>query len=72
MEATKAAIARGFTHLDCAEMYGSERETGVAIAESGVPREAVFVTHKVSRSYHDIRGAATRSLRAMGLDYFDL
>lgn len=50
VEITKTAIQRGFYHLDCAEMYGTEEEVGLAIKEAGVPREQLFITNKVSHS----------------------
>lgn len=69
---TKTAIQRGFWHLDCSEMYGTEEEVGVAIKEAGVPREKLFVTDKVAHSIEDIPGALAESLRKLQTDYVDL
>ncbi|KAL6823359.1 NADP-dependent oxidoreductase domain-containing protein [Trichoderma camerunense] len=68
----KTAIDKGFYHLDCAEMYGTEEEVGRAIKESEVPREKFFITNKVFQGIDDIDAAIRESLRKMQLDYFDL
>ena len=46
VRATSAALATGYRHLDTATVYGNEREVGRALAESGVPRDEVFLTTK--------------------------
>ena len=46
VRATSAALATGYRHLDTATVYGNEGEVGRAIAESGVPRDEVFLTTK--------------------------
>ncbi|KAL6802587.1 NADP-dependent oxidoreductase domain-containing protein [Trichoderma sp. SZMC 28013] len=68
----KTAIKKGFYHLDCAEMYGNEEEVGRAIQESGVPREKLFITNKVSQGIEDIDAAIRKSLKKMQIDRFDL
>ncbi len=44
--AVSAALEAGYRHLDTALVYGNEGEVGRALAESGVPREDVFLTTK--------------------------
>ena len=46
VRATSAALEAGYRHLDTATIYGNEGEVGRALAESGVPRDEVFVTTK--------------------------
>ena len=46
VRATSAALEAGYRHLDTATMYGNEAEVGRALAESGVPRDEVFLTTK--------------------------
>jgi 2,5-diketo-D-gluconate reductase A len=46
VRATSAALETGYRHLDTATVYGNEREVGRALADSGVPREDVFLTTK--------------------------
>lgn len=45
--AVRMAIDLGMRHIDTAQMYGNERDVGRAIADCGVPRQALFVVTKV-------------------------
>jgi 2,5-diketo-D-gluconate reductase A len=46
VRATTTALETGYRHLDTALVYGNEGEVGRALADSGVPRDDVFVTTK--------------------------
>lgn len=70
-----AALAAGFRHVDTAQIYGNEAAVGEAIAESGAPREEIFLTTKVWVSeFAEDRFAASveKSLEKLRTDYVDL
>lgn len=61
--------------VDTASMYGNEEEVGLAIRESNVSREEVFVTTKLWNSDHGYDPAISafhESLERLGIDYVDL
>ncbi|MGY1601422.1 aldo/keto reductase [Geodermatophilus sp. SYSU D00815] len=74
-EATAAALEIGYRHIDTAEMYRNEKGVGEAVRSSGIPREEIFVTSKLSNAFHR-RDEALRAfddtLEALGFDYLDL
>jgi diketogulonate reductase-like aldo/keto reductase len=78
LRALRAALETGYTHFDTAEMYArghSEELLGQAVRESGLPREELFITSKVSAShlrYNDVLRACENSLRNLDMDYLDL
>ncbi|KAK3246187.1 hypothetical protein CYMTET_44266 [Cymbomonas tetramitiformis] len=75
----RAALDAGFRHIDEAEMYQNESATGTAIRQwldehSDVVRDDLFVTSKAMSvdAEGGIDAICRRSLKAMGLSYFDL
>ena len=73
--AVRAALRFGYRLVDTASAYGNEREVGIAVRESGVPREEVFITTKIARGEQGFASTATaceRSLGRLGTDYVDL
>ncbi|EUA02496.1 hypothetical protein I546_6109 [Mycobacterium kansasii 732] len=38
----------GYRHIDTAAAYRNERETGRAVADSGVPRDQLYVVTKMA------------------------
>lgn len=70
-----AAIKAGYRHIDTAQSYMNEEAVGRGIANSGVPREELFVTTKVwveNVSYEGVKASFERSLKRLGLDYVDM
>jgi 2,5-diketo-D-gluconate reductase A len=70
-----AAIAAGYRLIDTAELYRNEVGVGRGIRASGVDREEVFVTTKLSRRSHgrlEAQRAFADSASRLGLDYVDL
>jgi len=72
-QAVRAALDAGYRHLDTATMYGNQDEVGRALADSGVPRDEVFVTTKLppERAGRE-RATLTESLRQLRVDAVDL
>jgi 2,5-diketo-D-gluconate reductase A len=70
-----AAIEAGYRHIDTAYRYNNEKGVGQGIRESGLAREALFVTTKLDGPFQgDDRaiGGLEESLRRLGLEYVDL
>jgi 2,5-diketo-D-gluconate reductase A len=75
VKATTTALEVGYRHIDTAQMYGNEREVGLAVRESGIPRDEVFVTSKLNNNRlerDDIVRSFDASLTDMGFEYLDL
>lgn len=71
--AVRAALDLGYRHVDTATMYGNEAEIGRALADSGVPREDLFVTTKCPPDRLGREDATLEaSLRDLRLDHVDL
>ncbi|HUH40451.1 MAG TPA: aldo/keto reductase, partial [Castellaniella sp.] len=73
--AVHTALEAGYRSIDTAYIYGNEVGVGKAIAQSGIPRDQVFVTTKVwnNRHGHDSTKAALHeSLERLQMDYVDL
>ncbi|MEA2900168.1 MAG: 2,5-diketo-D-gluconate reductase [Actinomycetota bacterium] len=71
--AVRYALEVGYRHLDTATMYRNEADVGRAVRDSGLRREAVFVTTKLPPSdAGSERRTLERSLRALDMDFVDL
>jgi 2,5-diketo-D-gluconate reductase A len=69
----RTALEVGYRHIDTATMYQNEGEIGRAVADSGVPREDIFITTKLPpRRAGRARETLDASLAALGTDYVDL
>jgi len=69
------ALAAGYRLIDTAKVYGNEKGVGRAMRESGIAREAIFVTTKLwngEQGYESAIDAFDVSLTRLGLDYIDL
>ena len=69
------ALEVGYRHIDTAAVYGNEEGVGRALAESGVPRQDVFLTSKLWNDAHlkdDARRGIEDTLTKLGVDHLDL
>ena len=74
-QAIHHAFEAGYRHIDTARVYGNEADVGRAVAESGLPREEIFVTTKLwnaDQGYESTMDACELSLGKMDLEYVDL
>lgn len=72
-DATRCALEVGYRHIDTATGYGNQEQVGQALRDSGVPRDAVFITTKLPPdNAGKERETIEASLRELGVDYLDL
>ncbi|HUM87914.1 MAG TPA: aldo/keto reductase, partial [Prolixibacteraceae bacterium] len=78
-QAVKFAIELGYRHIDCASVYGNEKEIGEVLSElignGTVKREELWITSKVWNDMHgegDIIKSCRQSLADLQLEYLDL
>ena len=75
IDSVKWALEAGYRHIDTAAIYGNEESVGIAMKESGIAREDIFLTTKLWNE--EIRqkntpAAFAESLRKLQTDYVDL
>ncbi len=75
IHAVRSAFDAGYRHIDTASFYANEHAIGKAIAESGLPREELFVTTKLWGTdilKNGIERAFEESMRQLDIAYIDL
>mmetsp|Transcript_82213 Transcript_82213/g.150427 ORF Transcript_82213/g.150427 Transcript_82213/m.150427 type:complete len:341 (-) Transcript_82213:195-1217(-) len=76
IESTKIYLASGGRLIDTAESYGNQPDLAVAIQESGIPREDIWITSKVKvrekHNFSDVIKSVDDSLKDLDVDYIDL
>lgn len=78
-QAVREAVRIGYRHIDCAAVYGNEKEVGKALKESFedgiVSREDMWITSKLWNNSHKkehVAAALQKTLSDLQLDYLDL
>jgi alcohol dehydrogenase (NADP+) len=78
-DAVVSAINFGYRHIDCAPIYGNEKEIGEALNkcfdDKIVKREDIWITSKLWNDQHhqaDVVPALRNTLQDLQLDYLDL
>jgi diketogulonate reductase-like aldo/keto reductase len=72
VNAVRWALELGYRNIDTAQAYENEESVGIALRDSGLPRNAVFVTTKFFPANRDPVAAIEHSLTRLGVDYVDL
>jgi diketogulonate reductase-like aldo/keto reductase len=75
VRAVRTAIEKGYRHIDTAARYQNEAAVGEGIRQSGIARDALFVTTKVwwtELHAPAFQRSVERSLSELKLDYVDL
>ena len=72
-QAVESALRCGYRHIDTAFAYGNEKEVGIGIKASGVPRQEIWLTTKLDNAWHQrVSEALDLSLKNLDTDYVDL
>ena len=78
-QAVKFAIKNGYRHIDCASVYGNEKEIGEVLSElisdNTIKREELWITSKVWNDMHgdgEVIASCKQTLKDLQLDYLDL
>lgn len=73
--AVVAALLAGYRSFDTASLYANEHGVGRALAESGLPREELFIASKMwndEQGYDATLAAFEASIKRLQLSYLDL
>jgi diketogulonate reductase-like aldo/keto reductase len=69
------AFEVGYRHVDTAQAYGNEKSVGIAVKKSGLAREELFITSKLSnrvRGYQQTIDSFEETMKRLDMDYLDL
>lgn len=75
VQEVSTALRHSYVHIDTAHIYGTEKDVGVAIKDSGIPRSQLFIASKLWDSDYTRDKAfqgVKQSLRDLQVDYLDL
>lgn len=75
IDSVRNGLELGYRVIDTAQIYGNEAEVGQAIAQSGVPRDELFITTKIwtdNYAADKLIPSLKESLAKLQTDYVDL
>jgi 2,5-diketo-D-gluconate reductase B len=75
IDSVSTGLELGYRVIDTAQIYENEAEVGQAIANSGIPREELFITSKIwvaNFAKDKLIDSLKESLRKLQTDYLDL
>ena len=75
IDAVGYALKTGYRLIDTAASYNNEQQVGIAVRQSGIPREEIFVTTKVNnihQGYDSTLRAFEESMSLLDIGYIDL
>ncbi|MBN1074276.1 aldo/keto reductase [Clostridium botulinum] len=75
INSVKEALKLGYRHIDTAAFYKNEDGVGIAIKESGIKREDIFLVSKVwntEQGYEKTLKSFENSIKNLQTDYLDL
>ncbi|MBP6623427.1 MAG: aldo/keto reductase, partial [Alcaligenes sp.] len=75
IDSVRTALEVGYRAIDTAQIYDNEAEVGQAIAESGIPRDQLFITTKIwidNLAGDQLIPSLKASLKKLRTDYVDL
>lgn len=73
--AVSEAIRLGYRHIDTAAGYQNEEGVGIAVKQSGLGREELFITSKLQNTahgYEETMEAFAQTMKNLGMDYLDM
>lgn len=75
LDAIKLALAKGYRHIDTADIYGNHKAVGKAIEESKINRSEIFLTSKVwhtNLGFKDVIESCKKNLLELNTEYINL
>ncbi|WP_338480462.1 2,5-didehydrogluconate reductase DkgB [Pseudomonas trivialis] len=75
IDSVSTGLELGYRAIDTAQIYENEADVGQAIADSGVPRDELFITSKIwvsNFAQYQLIPSLQESLRKLKTDYLDL
>ncbi|AEV30361.1 aldo/keto reductase, diketogulonate reductase [Sphaerochaeta pleomorpha str. Grapes] len=74
-QSVHTALRLGYRNIDCASVYGNEKEIGKVLNDFPVNREELWITSKLWNDMHGkgkVLASCRQSLKDLGLEYLDL